>query len=276
MTVALAGRRARTTSGTRAPRRVAVAVALGVGAAATTAACSSGDAAGDDGAATTTLTVFAAASLTEAFEQVAADFEAAHAGVDVRLSFAGSSDLVAQVQQGAPADVLASADTATMDRLVADDLVDDPRVFATNTLTIAVPAGNPAGVTGLADLADPALTLVLCAPEVPCGAASARVAEAAGLDLAPDSEEQSVTDVLGKVAAGEADAGLVYVTDVARGGDAVEGVAFPEAANAVNTYPVAAVADAAQPVLAAEFVDAVLSPEGRAVLAGVGFAPPSS
>jgi molybdate transport system substrate-binding protein len=252
-----------------------LAAVLAVGATAALAACTSGTATSDDGAGTTTLTVFAAASLTEAFEQVAEDFEAAHEGVEVQLSFAGSSDLVAQIQQGAPADVFASADTANMDKLVADDLVTDPQDFATNTLTIAVPAGNPAGVTGLADLGDPELTVVLCAPEVPCGAAATRVEEAAGVDLLPDSEEQSVTDVLGKVVAGEADAGLVYVTDVARGGDDVEGIDFPEAASAVNTYPVAAVTDAAQADLAAQFVDAVLSAEGQAVLADLGFAPPT-
>jgi molybdate transport system substrate-binding protein len=261
--------------GGRRPSLIA-AVALVVGATATLTGCSPDGAAGADDAGTTTLTVFAAASLTEAFEQVAADFEATHDGVDVQLSFAGSSDLVAQIQQGAPADVIATADTATMDRLVADDLVDDPRDVATNSLTIAVPAGNPAGVRGLADLADPARTVVLCAPEVPCGAAAARVADAAGVVLAPDSEEQSVTDVLGKVTAGEADAGLVYVTDVVRGGDAVEAVDVPEAASAVNTYPIATVSGAAQADLAAQLVDAVLSPEGQAVLADLGFAPPTS
>jgi molybdate transport system substrate-binding protein len=252
--------------------RVMVA-AFAVGATASLAACSADASPDDDGA---TLTVFAAASLTEAFEEVAADFEAAHQGVDVQLSFAGSSDLVAQIQQGAPADVLASADTATMDELVADGLVHEPQDFATNSLAIAVPAGNPAGVTGLDDLADPGLTLVLCAPQVPCGAAATRVQETAGLDLAPASEEQSVTDVLGKVAAGEADAGLVYVTDVARAGDAVEGIEVPEAASTVNTYPIAVVADSAQADLAQEFTDAVLAAQGQDVLAGLGFGPPAS
>jgi molybdate transport system substrate-binding protein len=250
--------------------RVLVA-AFAVGATASLAACSADASPDDDGA---TLTVFAAASLTEAFEEVAADFEAAHQGVDVQLSFAGSSDLVAQIQQGAPADVLASADTATMDELVADGLVHEPQDFATNSLAIAVPAGNPAGVTGLDDLADPGLTLVLCAPQVPCGAAATRVQETAGLDLAPASEEQSVTDVLGKVAGGEADAGLVYVTDIARGGDDVEGIDVPRPPNTLSAYPIAPVTDAAQPELAEQFVDAVLSADGQAVLADLGFAAP--
>ncbi|HWV78315.1 MAG TPA: molybdate ABC transporter substrate-binding protein [Isoptericola sp.] len=250
-------------------------LAAGVAALAVTALAGCGATAsgtGDTG--TTTLTVFAAASLKGSFEDLAAQFEAAHEGVDVQLSFAGSSDLVAQIQQGAPADVFASADTATMDRLVADHLVGDPQDFATNTLEIAVPPGNPAGVETLTDLASPGVKLVLCAPEVPCGAASAKVADAAGLDLRPVSEEQSVTDVLGKVTAGEADAGLVYVTDVAAAGDDVEGVELPESAEAVNTYPIAPVADSDRAELAQQFVDLVLSSEGQQSLAGFGFAAP--
>ncbi|MFI2296814.1 molybdate ABC transporter substrate-binding protein [Isoptericola sp. NPDC019571] len=249
-------------------------IAAGAAALAVTALAGCGaPASGDDGG-TTTLTVFAAASLKGSFEDLAEQFEAAHDGVDVQLSFAGSSDLVAQIQQGAPADVFASADTANMDKLVGDDLVTDPRDFATNTLEIAVPPGNPAGVESLQDLASPDVKLLLCAPEVPCGAASAKVADAAGLDLRPVSEEQSVTDVLGKVIAGEADAGLVYVTDVAAAGDDVEGVELPEASEAVNTYPIAPVADAEQAELAQEFVDLVLSDDGRRTLAGFGFAAP--
>ncbi|MFI2105575.1 molybdate ABC transporter substrate-binding protein [Isoptericola sp. NPDC019693] len=228
-------------------------------------------ASGDEG---TTLTVFAAASLQGSFEDLAEQFEATHDGVDVRLSFAGSSDLVAQIQQGAPADVFASADTANMAKLTADGLVGEPRDFATNTLEIAVPPGNPAGVESLQDLAAPGMKLVLCAPAVPCGAASAKVADAAGLDLKPVSEEQSVTDVLGKVIAGEADAGLVYVTDVAAAGDDVEGIAFPESSSAVNTYPVATVADTDQADLAQQFVDLVLSDDGQQTLSGFGFAAP--
>jgi len=250
-------------------------LAAGVAALAVMALAGCGaSASGTGDAGTTTLTVFAAASLKGSFEDLAAQFEAAHEGVDVQLSFAGSSDLVAQIQQGAPADVFASADTANMDKLVADDLVGDPQDFATNTLEIAVPPGNPAGVETLADLASPGVKLVLCAPEVPCGAASAKVADAAGLDLRPVSEEQSVTDVLGKVTAGEADAGLVYVTDVAAAGDDVEGVELPESAEAVNTYPIAPVADSDRAELARQFVDLVLSSEGQQTLAGFGFAAP--
>ena len=149
-----------------------------------------------------------------------------------------------------------------------------PADFATNTLMIAVPPGNPAGVASLADLTADDLNLVVCAPEVPCGAAAERVETTAGLTFSPVSEEQSVTDVLNKVITGEADAGLVYVTDVRAAGDQVEGIEFPESDGAVNVYPVAALGDSAQPELAQEFVEAVLGPDGQQVLADAGFAAP--
>ncbi len=234
---------------------------------------------GDDGAGSgdrTTLTVFAAASLTTPFEELEKSFEADHPDVDVRLSFGGSSDLVAQLAEGAEADVFASADTRNMDTLVDAGLAaGDPAEFATNTLTIAVPPGNPAGVEDLSDLADEDLEVVVCAPEVPCGSAALEVARAAGITLAPDSEEQSVTDVLGKIAAGEGDAGLVYVTDVTAAGDGVEGIDFPEAADVVNHYPIVAVEGASQADLAQEWIALVLG-EGRAVLAEAGFGPPAA
>ena len=225
--------------------------------------------AGDD-----TLTVFAAASLTATFTELADDFETDHEGVAVELSFGGSSDLVGQVQQGAPADVVATADTVTMAALTDEALVDDPVVFATNRLEIAVPAGNPADVGSLQDLARPGTTLVVCAPEVPCGAAAVQVADEAGVTLSPVSEEQSVTDVLGKVSSGEADAGLVYVTDVRAAGDEVEGVPFPESAAVTNSYPVAVVAESGTRDLAADFVALVTGERGRAVLSDAGFGRP--
>ena len=221
-----------------------------------------------------TLTVFAASSLTATFTELAEDFEADHDGVDVELSFGGSSDLVAQVQQGAPADVVATADTLNMEKLTAEDLVEAPVDFATNTLRIAVPPGNPASVRTLQDLAEPGLSLVVCAPEVPCGAAAAAVAEEGGVTLSPVSEEQSVTDVLGKVTSGEADAGLVYVSDVLAAGDDVEGVAFPEAQAVMNTYPVAVVADTDLDELAADFVALVTGDRGQAALSDAGFGRP--
>ncbi|MDO9454669.1 molybdate ABC transporter substrate-binding protein [Nocardioides sp.] len=223
----------------------------------------------------TTVTVYAAASLKKTFEQLASDFEADHDGVTVELVFGGSSDLVSQIQNGAEADVFASADTANMDKLTADDLQgQDPQDFATNTLQIAVPPDNPADVSSLQDLADPALDLVLCAPDVPCGAAAQGVAEAAGLTLDPDSEEQSVTDVLGKITSGQGDAGLVYVTDVLAAGDDVMGVEFPESADVVNTYPITTVEDSDESDLAQEFVELVLSDSGQKVLTDAGFGAP--
>lgn len=221
------------------------------------------------------LTVYAAASLTETFEELGARFEKEHRGVDVRLNFGGSSDLVSQIRSGAPADVFASADEANMDKLAADDLTESaPGVFATNTLQIVVPPDNPADVESLQDLADPDLRLVVCAPEVPCGAAARKVAESADVTLHPVSEEQSVTDVLAKVRTGEADAGLVYVTDVIAAGDAVQGIAFPESDAVVNRYPIAVVADTEQPDLAEAFVELVLSDAGQTVLRRAGFGRP--
>ena len=230
---------------------------------------------GTTGGSQSTLTVYAASSLTSTFEQLGEDFERDHDGVQVELNFAGSSDLVAQIQSGAPADVFASADEANMDKLTADGLNgSEPEPFATNTLQIAVPPDNPAEISSFQDLARPSLTLVTCAPEVPCGAATQAVAEAAGVSLEPVSEEQSVTDVLGKVRSGEADAGLVYVTDVIAAGDDVRGIEFPESRSVVNTYPIATVADSTNEDLAQAFVDLVLSDDGQQVLADAGFGQP--
>lgn len=231
--------------------------------------------AASQGEPTTTLTVFAASSLKNAFERIADEFEAQHDGVGVELSFAGSSDLVAQIQQGAPADVVATADTATMDKLAADGLLgSEPVQFASNTLEIAVPPGNPAGIETLADLAEPGVNLVVCAPEVPCGAAAGRAEAASGLELQPVSEEQNVTDVLNKVITGEADAGLVYTTDVMAAGDRVEGIEFPESAGAGNVYPIATTDGSDEAELAGEFVELVVGDTGRSILAHLGFAGP--
>ena len=248
----------------------ATSVALAVAA---TAGCGSDEPeAGDDGGGTTTLTVYAAASLTATFEAIAQDFEADHDDVNVEFNFAGSSDLVAQIQQGAPADVFASADEAYMEKVT--DLVSDPQLFASNTLEIAVPPGNPAGIESFQDLTEPGLNLVVCAPDVPCGTAAQTVADSAGVELKPVSEEQSVTDVLAKVTSGEADAGLVYVTDVIAAGDDVEGIEFPESSSAVNKYPIATIADSENADLALEFVDLVLGDEGQQILMDAGFAHP--
>lgn len=223
----------------------------------------------------TTLTVFAAASLKGTFTEIGKKFEAANDGVTVTFNFAGSSDLVAQIQQGAPADVFASADTKNMDKATGDDLVEGAPVdFATNTLEIATPPDNPADVDSIDDLADGDVKVVLCAVEVPCGAAAAGVEKAAGVDIKPVSEEQSVTDVLGKIISGEADAGLVYVTDVKAAGDKVLGIEFPESADVVNTYPIAALSGSKNADVAKAFAAFVAGPEGQAVLAAAGFTKP--
>lgn len=230
-------------------------------------ACGTGDPGGKK-----TLVVYAAASLKGTFTELEAQFESTHEGVDVQMSFGGSSDLATQIVGEAPADVFASADTATMDTL--GDRAIDPEDFATNTLQIVVPPGNPAGITTFDDLTDADVKLVVCAPEVPCGSATQKVAASAGVELQPDSQEQSVTDVLGKIVSGEADAGLVYVTDVAAAGDTVEGIDVPEAADVVNTYPIALVEGSEQEELAREFIGLVLSDVGQRVLRDTGFGPP--
>ena len=227
-----------------------------------------------DGSDPDVLTVYAASSLTTAFEQLAEDFEADHDEVRVRLTFGGSSDLAAQIDQGAPADVFASADQENMAGLVDSGLVTDHVDFAGNTLMIAVPPDNPAAVSGLADLASDDVRLVVCAPVVPCGAAAVRLAEQQGVELSPVSEEQSVTDVLTKVTSAEADAGLVYATDVSAAGDDVRGIEVPGADTVVNTYPIATVADSERPALAQEFVDLVRGPRGQTVLGDLGFRAP--
>jgi molybdate transport system substrate-binding protein len=221
------------------------------------------------------ITVYAAASLTETFTDLGKKFEADHPGVKVTFNFAGSSDLVEQIQQGAPADVFASADTKNMDKLTAGHLEGQtPENFASNTLEIVTPPDNPAHVTSFADLAKKGLDLVICAPEVPCGSAAQTVATKAAVKLSPVSEEQSVKDVLAKVTSGEADAGLVYVTDARAAGDKVDGIVFPEASTAVNVYPITTVKDSKSSILAEEFVKLVLGSVGQSVLADAGFAKP--
>lgn len=230
---------------------------------------------GGNGGAGKTLTVFAAASLKAPFTALAEQFEARNPGTTVTLSFAGSSDLATQISQGAPADVFASADTRNMAKLSDASLIEGtPRDFTTNVLTIAVPPANPASVGSFADLAKPGVKVVMCAAQVPCGAAAKTVEKETGITLTPVSEESSVTDVLGKVISGEADAGLVYVTDVRTAGDKVKEVPFAEAAKAVNTYPIAAVRTARDKDLAAAFIAAVTGPEGQKLLSAAGFGTP--
>ncbi|WP_430647599.1 molybdate ABC transporter substrate-binding protein [Agromyces sp. GXS1127] len=221
-----------------------------------------------------TLTVFAAASLTDAFEELADRFEARHPDVRVVLNLGGSAALAQQVVAGAPADVYAAAAEAPMAAVVDAGLADDPVVFATNTLELAVPPGNPAGVAGLDDLGRAELRIALCDASVPCGSASAALLDEAGVAAAPDTLEPDVRAVLTKVALGEVDAGLVYRTDVRAAGDGVEGVEVAAAASVVNRYPIAALADAPHARAAAAFAEFVTGPDGRAVLERLGFGAP--
>ncbi len=243
--------------------------------------CASGDApeatggSSGSGALSGTVTVFAAASLQSTFTRLADQFEAAHPGTKVALSFAGSSDLVTQIGQGAPADVFAAADSRNMAKLAEAGLLDGAATdFATNTLEIAVPPANPASISNFADLAGSGVRVVVCAPQVPCGAAAVTAEQAAGIELSPVSEESSVTDVLGKVISGEADAGLVYATDVQAAGTKVTGIPFAESGRAVNTYPVAVVGSSRNKQLAAAFVALVTGDDGRKVFADAGFGAP--
>ncbi|CQD15569.1 molybdate ABC transporter substrate-binding protein [Mycolicibacterium conceptionense] len=233
------------------------------------------DSAGSTTAEGESITVFAAASLKSAFTEIGEQFETDNPGSSVEFSFAGSSDLVTQLTQGAEADVFASADVRNMDRAVAAGLVEGAPVdFASNTLTIVVAPGNPKGIKSFADLTKPGVSVVVCAPPVPCGGATEKVEKATGVTLAPVSEETSVTDVLGKVTSGQADAGLVYLTDAAGAKDKVASVAVPEAAQAVNTYPIAVLKDSGHAQLAQRFVELVTGEAGQKALAKAGFAKP--
>jgi molybdate transport system substrate-binding protein len=224
---------------------------------------------------TGTVAVFAAASLTDAFKDVATAFQKRHVSVAVQLNFAGSQALASQIDQGAPADVFASADLANMQRVEAAGLLaGGPRSFAGNKLAIVVPAGNPKGVSSLAGLSDPALVVVLCAPSVPCGSYAGQALQKAGVKVTPKSQEQDVKSVVTKVGLGEADAGIVYVTDVRAGGARVEGVAIPDADNVAASYPVAAVKGGINQKGGAAFIDFLLSGTGQAILAGYGFSKP--
>ena len=235
----------------------------------------------DDDEDSSLLTVFAASSLTSAFTRIAEDIEREDPRVEIRLSFDGSPGLVDQIAGGAPADVYASADSRSMGRAVAEGLISgEPVEFATNVLTLITPPGNPAGITGLDRSLDDT-RLVVCAEGVPCGDAARALAGAAGVELRPVSEDSKVTDVLGKVTSGEADAGIVYTTDARVAGDRVEQIAIPAARAEPNRYQIAVTqraaadqADAGRADAARRFVDAVTGPAGRTVLADHGFGLP--
>jgi len=219
-----------------------------------------------------TLTVSAAASLTTVFGDLEKQFEAANPGVDVVLNLGASSTLADQIVNGAAADVFAAASPATMKTVTDAGLAaGTPVVFTTNKLQIAVATGNPKGVTGFADLNKAGVITVVCAPQVPCGAAAEKIEKATGITLTPASEEPDVKSVLSKVTSGNADAGLVYVTDVKDADAMIDGVSFPEADKAINDYPIAALKNSGEAELAGKFVELVRGPEGQRALRTAGF-----
>jgi len=221
------------------------------------------------------VTVYAAASLNQAFAELGTAFTAANPGATVTFSLAGSQQLAAQIVEGAPADVLAAADQRQMDVVREAGLIDGTvEVFTANVLEIAVEPGNPLGVRDVADLADPGLAVVLAAEEVPAGRYARELLADAGVAVTPASLEADVRAVLSRVALGEADAGVVYRSDVAAADGTVQGVAIPDDRNVRASYPIAALTGGSNPQGAAAFVDLVLSAEGRAILASHGFAPP--
>lgn len=220
-----------------------------------------------------TLTVLAASSLTGTFTELAEQFETDHPGVEVQLAFESSATLAAQAVEGAPADVLATADTGTMDD-AADALAGEPALFATNTMVMVVPAANEAGLTGFEDVVTGDATYVACVETAPCGAIWAAIAEEQGVTTEPASLEVDVKAVLAKVTEDEADAGFVYQTDAVAAGDAVTAFEVPGAADHVTRYPIATLEQAGDTDLAQEFVELVLSSTGRDVLAEAGFGAP--
>jgi molybdate transport system substrate-binding protein len=250
--------------GSSATTAAATTTAATTAAAATTAPAVEGD-----------ITVFAAASLTESFTAVGQAFAEANPDAKATFSFDASSALVQQITEGAPADVFASADTANMDKLTGAGLNGtEPVIFATNLLTIIVAPGNPKGITGVADLESSDIKTVICAPEVPCGRYAAQIFETAGVTVTPVSLEQNVRGVVTKVTAGEADAGIVYVTDVTAAGDAADMVEIPEDINVIAEYPIATVKASKNQEVDEAFIDFLLGEDGQAIMADYGFGAP--
>ena len=240
----------------------------------TSAGSSSSPAAPGSGAASGTVTVFAAASLTESFTSLGRQFEAAHPGTTVKFNFGASSSLAENINQGAPADVFASASPKNMQQVVDADGASDSKTFARNVMQIAVPPDNPAGVREVTDLARSNVKVALCQPQVPCGAVAQQVFENVNITVKPVTQGADVKAVLTTVQLGEVDAGMVYRTDVRAAGTKVRGIEIPADQNASTSYPIAALTEAPNPAGAAAFVDYVLSPDGEKVLEQAGFAAP--
>jgi len=222
-----------------------------------------------------TVVVFAATSLTDAFDKIGAQFEKAHPGVTVKFNYNGSSSLATSITQGAPADVFASAAPANMETVTkAGDASGTPQTFTSNTGEIMVESGNPQKIKSVKDLANPKVKVVVCAPAVPCGAVAQAIFKNAGVTVKPVSEEQNVGGVVTKVSLGEADAGIVYVTDVKANESKAEGVPIPADQNDVTEYPIVEVKGAPNATAAKAFISYVLGPDGQQVLASFGFMPP--
>jgi len=219
-----------------------------------------------------TVTVSAASSLTDAFTEIGAAFEEQNPGTSIRFNFAGSSRLAEQINSGAPVDVFASASTAAMQRAVDADSVESPRAFATNSLAIAVPLQNPADISDLTDLADPAVTLVVCDSPVPCGAAAWELFAKNNLAIKPASLEPDVRAVLTKVVVDEADAGIVYRTDLNAVVGEVKGIQIRDEVNVINEYPITVTTDAKPD--ARSFVEFVTGNDGQRILQSWGFGRP--
>ena len=222
-----------------------------------------------------TVVVFAATSLTDAFNKIGAQFEKAHPGVTVKFNYNGSSSLATSITQGAPADVFASAAPANMKTVTdAGDAAGTPQVFTRNTGEIMVEKGNPKKITSVKDLANSAIKVAVCAPEVPCGAVATAIFKNAGVTVKPVSEETNVGGVVTKVTLGEVDAGIVYVTDVKESEGKATGVPIPASQNDITEYPIAQVKGAPNATGAKAFISYVLGPDGQKVLASFGFLPP--
>jgi molybdate transport system substrate-binding protein len=232
------------------------------------------DPAGTSPGPTGEITVMAAASLTDVFQQLGGQFEQANPTTTITFSFGASSALATQIEQGAPADVFASASPKNMDAVIAANAASSSTPFTRNVMAIAVPPSNPGKITQLSDLAGPGIKVALCQAQVPCGAAAATVFANAGLSVTPVTEETDVKAALAKVILGEVDAGVVYATDVRAAGEKVTAIEIPRDVNASTSYPIATLTAAKNPALAKAFVDYVLSTDGADVLTGAGFERP--
>jgi molybdate transport system substrate-binding protein len=264
-----------TTAATVTSAATATSAATSTSGAASTSAAASTSTGGSSPAASGGITVLAAASLSNAFKEIGTAFQAANPGTEVTFSFAGSNDLAAQVNQGAPSDVFASADQNNMKKVTdAANTQGEPVIFATNVLEIMVTPGNPKGITGVADLANPSLVVITCDPAVPCGTYAQQVFSNAAVTVTPKSLEQDVNAVATKILNGAGDAGIVYATNVQSAGDRAAGVEIPKDINVIAQYPIAITKQSGNAATAQAFIDYVLSDAGQQILAKCGFTGP--